>query len=68
MANCKQCRYFIPDAVGDGSGIGKCRVWEHYKDKLQDQSKKRLLTCLDQKMPIFWGCDQKHNCQKFEAK
>ena len=28
---CLDCKYFIPDNVGDGSGIGQCQKLEDYR-------------------------------------
>jgi hypothetical protein len=33
LVSCAKCGGFIPDAIGDGSGIGKCKVYEYYKSK-----------------------------------
>lgn len=35
--SCARCRYFIVDIIGDGSGVGDCKVHKHYRDKGMSQ-------------------------------
>lgn len=45
MICCRDCDRFIPDKIGDGYGIGRCRAYEQYKRANESQSalKMRLL-------------------------
>jgi hypothetical protein len=31
LVSCSKCALFIPDKIGDGSGIGTCQAYEQYK-------------------------------------
>lgn len=69
MASCGLCRYFMADTVGDGSGIGNCKVLEHYRAK--GLSEKALETLFMNELggKVFWrGTDYKRedrNCKKY---
>jgi hypothetical protein len=69
---CIDCVFFVKDKIGSGHGIGKCRVFEHYKKKNIGQSQTRELLLTLGNTPdnvLFWGglLDDR-NCQKYEDK
>jgi len=73
-ASCIQCRLFIPDSIGTGQGIGRCRVYEFHKKKgfiggVNKTSLLRRLGNKDYEGDLFWGGElQNRTCFKFEQK
>jgi len=62
--NCKTCQNFIADKVGDGSGIGMCRIYA----SATDQRKAYILGRLGGNgVPVFWGTPGTRYCDFFEA-
>jgi len=68
-ASCAICRYFTPDTIGSGEGIGICKVYNHYEKKGMTQ---RDLDNLFKNVlggKVFWrGTDTERldrNCQKY---
>lgn len=66
-AHCYKCKGFIPDKVGDGSGIGDCKVIAHLKQKGEpikviEAAFKRLGN-----KPFWGGKDEYYgrNCYRF---
>jgi hypothetical protein len=73
LVRCRDCSHFIPDKIGFGQGIGKCRQYEEYKAKgpgaqaLRDALRK-LGNNPDYDGDLFWnGGLIDRNCEKFEA-
>jgi hypothetical protein len=66
------CKLFVADAVGDGAGIGRCRVYSTRKKQgASDRELRALLIELgnDPNAPIFWGGDRvDRNCNRYEGK
>jgi len=61
--NCKTCANFIPDRVGDGSGIGMCRIYAN----ATDTNKVSILYRLGAGgVPVFWGTPGNRECEFFE--
>jgi hypothetical protein len=68
LVSCAKCKGFIPDPIGDGFGIGKCKVYEHYKDKGESQDRLDALFKNELGNKPFWrGNDDRddRNCKKF---
>jgi hypothetical protein len=69
---CAMCKLFVADSVGDGSGIGRCRVYSARKK--QGASERELRDLLIElgnhpDDPIFWGGDRvDRNCNRYERK
>jgi len=61
--NCKTCANFIPDKVGDGSGIGRCRVYASTPDKEKVSMLYRLGAG---GVHVFWGGDGNRECEFFK--
>jgi len=72
MIRCRDCAGFIPDKIGDGYGIGRCKAYEQYKreGESQMQLKYRLIELGNHPDNIlFWGgylADR--NCNRNKAK
>lgn len=65
---CRDCRFFIPDQVGDGFGLGRCGVFEFYQQKgLSDNDLKPLLLKLGVNKPLFWGGTGYGCCEKYQS-
>lgn len=69
--SCAQCQYFLPDTIGSGDGIGKCRIYEHYASKgLPDKKLNKLFIQLGNK--LFWcgtDTDKKDRyCDKYKKR
>ncbi len=65
---CCDCELFIPDHIGDGKGLGKCKVLEWVKAN-QPESEDRWFKALGNK--VFWGGDNgvlDRDCSKFKNK
>jgi hypothetical protein len=62
--NCKTCQHFIADKVGDGSGIGRCRVYASTPDAKKVSMLYRLGA---DGVPVFWGGDGVRDCEFFEV-
>lgn len=69
MVSCARCRHFIIDPVGDGSGVGECRVINHYRDKGMSQRDLDNLFKNELGGRVFWrGTNldfEDRNCTKF---
>jgi len=72
MIRCLDCAGFIPDKIGDGSGIGRCKAYEQYKraGESQMQLKYRLIELGNHPdNTLFWGgCLADRNCNRNKAK
>lgn len=58
MIRCLDCAGFIPDKIGDGHGIGRCKAYEQYKRAGESETalKIRLLELGNQPdSDVFWG-------------
>jgi len=58
MIRCRECAGFIPDKIGDGSGVGACLAYEQYKraGESQIQLKYRLIELGNHPdNNLFWG-------------
>jgi hypothetical protein len=70
LVSCCHCKFFIPDRVGDGKGIGECKNLVDYKNKgASEKQIEKAYVKLGNKM--FWGGDNgvnDRNCYKFEIK
>ena len=67
---CANCKNFIPDTIGDGSGIGKCQLYEDYKLKTNSLSRlhsARVTLGNKYDDDIFWPVSGK-NCERYEIK
>ena len=66
---CCHCANFIPDTIGDGMGIGNCKVLEDYKAKGASQ---KAIDAAYEKLGgrLFWGGDGGYprDCIKFKQK
>ena len=67
---CGTCKSFIADAVGDGSGIGKCQLYDDYKLKTNSLgnlmvARVKLGNRFD--CDIFWPGGGV-NCDRYEKK
>jgi hypothetical protein len=69
LACCAQCAQFLPDKVGSGDGLGKCREYSTRKRQgASTQELRELLIIMgnDPNYPLFWGgtlIDRK--CERF---
>jgi hypothetical protein len=69
IISCSHCTYFICDPVGDGTGIGKCQLYEDYCAKNPSERGKRMaLSQLGDSagVGVFWGGSQARECLKYE--
>ena len=65
---CVDCALFVPDAIGDGAGVGSCLAYESYR------SKRPSPVALDSAFrmlggQLFWGGrgGSGRNCEKYEG-
>lgn len=68
LISCSQCRHFIKDQIGDGMGIGKCKLFEDYCAKNpSDLAKRQALYKLGDRagIGIFWGGSGSRECGRF---
>lgn len=67
---CRDCASFIPDAVGDGFGIGECKTFTAYKNQHPgDAALRRALALLGNHNgnTLFWGGGLKNrDCKRFK--
>lgn len=58
MIRCHDCLGFIPDKIGDGYGIGRCKAYEQYKRAGETETalKLRLMELGNlSDNDVFWG-------------
>ena len=66
---CADCRGFTRDTIGDGKGIGQCKVYEHYVNKgvtMTDLSELVVLLGNKANYHVFWGGNEPRECSKFK--
>ncbi len=73
MVSCRQCKHFVPDDIGDGSGIGDCS----HPEGRQDARPNSLIEPMMHKDRLYWSRmptvalplypDIKRNCGGFES-
>jgi hypothetical protein len=74
LVRCRDCFHFIPDKIGFGQGIGKCKLYEEYKAKnpgpsALSEALRKLGNRPDYDGDLFWGGELiDRNCEKYEAK
>jgi len=72
MIRCRECKGFVPDKVGDGYGVGKCKAYEQYKRAGESPTalKMRLMELGNRPDNfLFWGgllADRE--CNRYKAK
>lgn len=72
MIRCRDCAGYIPDKIGDGFGIGRCKAYEQYKRSGESQSTLKIRLIELGNRPdndLFWGgllADRK--CNRYKAK
>jgi len=71
--SCSVCAHFVPDPIGFGQGIGKCKLYEAYKalrpgpDALMAALRK--LGNKDADGDLFWGgLAVDRQCEKYEPR
>lgn len=68
LVACDQCRFFTPDSIGFGQGIGHCQPYDDYKAKGVSQ---KSLDGAFRRLggQLFWpgGGIGYRNCEKFEG-
>lgn len=75
LVTCLECRNFIPDKIGNGSGIGKCAEFEAYLLKnpsIKQQNDALIKLGNEPSKPygrVFYGGSKGNryrNCEKYE--
>ena len=69
MACCRNCRGFIPDTVGNGFGIGKCKAFEQYNRVGEDEMQimNRLIELGNHyNYSLFWGGTASRECNRYK--
>ena len=70
MIRCRDCAGFIPDKIGDGYGIGRCKAYEQYKRAGESPTalKVRLIEIGNRPDDyLFWGGTLKdRNCNRYK--
>lgn len=71
MVSCRGCRHFLADAIGDGTGIGSCSVFDAYKAKNPGNAALRAALVTLGNRPdcdVFWGGGAKtRECGKYDG-
>jgi len=72
MIRCRDCLGFIPDKIGDGHGIGRCKAFEQYKRAGESPAKlKTRLMELGNRPDnfLFWNGGVKDRiCNRYKEK
>jgi hypothetical protein len=64
---CAECAYFIRDKVGDGSGIGRCKVYQYHKKNGYTTDQLNYLERVEMGGGLLWpGYEPYRYCQKFK--
>ena len=67
--SCCHCAHFIPDKIGDGTGLGECKVYNWVRENRPKAVESYFRTELGNK--VFWGGDNNvhdRHCVKFKGK
>jgi len=70
LISCSTCSHFIPDKIGDGTGIGQCKLFADYCAKNPSEKAKRLaLYQLGDSagIGIFWGGCGTRECKRWSS-